>query len=66
MSRAGDFDGERIASYMLEAIGRFLSDPPNSDFQRGFLAALLVLYREGGRDSSSDARLMAADRLAQP
>lgn len=63
MSNVIDLDGARIAPYMIEAIDGFLMDPPDSDFQRGFLAALLVLYREGLGRGASDARLIAADRL---
>lgn len=58
-----DFDGAKVAPYILAAIDGFLNDPPDSEFQRGFLAALLVTYREGIGRGASDARLMAADRL---
>jgi hypothetical protein len=40
-------DCERVAAYLEQAIDSFLHDPPTSDYHRGFLAALLVVYREG-------------------
>jgi hypothetical protein len=34
-----------IERYIERAIDRFLTDPPDSDFQRGYFDALIVIYR---------------------
>ena len=41
------FDVEKTSRYVDQALWGFMNDPPSSDYQRGFLAALLVVYREG-------------------
>lgn len=57
-----DLDSARIAPYLASSIEGFLRDPPDSNFQRGYLAALLAVYSEGlGR--RQDARVRAAERL---
>ena len=33
--------------YVEEALGLFFRDAPDSEFQRGYLAALLLVYHEG-------------------
>lgn len=58
-----DFDERRITPYLVEAIGGFLTDPPDTDYQRGYLAALVSVYREGLGREANDARLVAAERL---
>lgn len=62
MSNVVDFDSHRIAPFLMAAIEGFLRDPPDSDFQAGYLSALLVVYREGLR-REGDARLDAAEKL---
>jgi len=53
-----------IERYIERAIDRFLTDPPDSDFQRGYFDALIVIYREAmGRN---DERLDAALKLRIP
>lgn len=32
--------------HMREALGRFISDPPETDFQRGFVEGLKVFAKE--------------------
>jgi hypothetical protein len=34
------------ARYVQEAIESFVKDPPDSAFQRGYLSALLVIWKE--------------------
>jgi hypothetical protein len=35
-----------MRNYVLEAIRGFLRDPPDGDYQRGYLAALVTVYIE--------------------
>lgn len=39
--------GREPFGYVLGAIDGFLMDPPDSDFQRGYLAALITVMTEG-------------------
>ena len=52
-------DAERIAaveSYIMEAVRLFAIDPPDTDFQSGYLEGILVIAREGlGMDLSNPA-----------
>ena len=60
------FEGTKAARYIEQAFHGFLTDNPDSDYQRGFLAALLVVYREGlGKDRPDDDRMKLLDRLAE-
>jgi hypothetical protein len=56
---------ERVAAYLEQAIDSFLHDPPTSDYQRGFLAALLMVYREG-LECGDTARWLEANALLGP
>lgn len=58
-----DFDGARVAPFILRAVEGFLGDPPDSDFQRGYLAALVNIYRESMGRGDTDARVIAAGKL---
>jgi len=58
-----DFDGARVAPFILRAVRRFLADPPDSDFQRGYLSALINIYREGLGRGDADVRILAAEKL---
>lgn len=40
------FSEESAERYIEQAIAAFVRDPPDSDFQRGYLEALLVVQRE--------------------
>lgn len=42
-----DFEAEKASRYIEQAFRGYLNDPADSDFQRGYLAALLTLYQEG-------------------
>ena len=65
MSNVIDLDTRRVTPYVIRAVEQFLNDPPDTDYQRGFLAALLVLWREGLNGSEADARIIAAEKLTQ-
>lgn len=55
MAEVVSFDVEKASRYISQAMNGYLRDPPESDFQRGFLAALVVTYREGlGKGEGSD------------
>lgn len=60
-----DFDARRIQPYLMGSIEQFLGDPPDSEFQRGYLAALLSVYTEGLGRGASDARVKAAEGLLE-
>lgn len=58
------FDAEKASRYLLHAIVSFTNDPCDSDFQRGFLSALLVVYREGlGKGIGDDRVALAAKQV---
>lgn len=66
MAEIVDIDAKRVAPYLLRAVLAFLDDPPDSDYQAGFLAALLTIYREGLGKGIDDARLKMAGALIRP
>lgn len=47
MTNIVSFDAEKTSKYIEQALAGFINDPPDSDFQRGYLAALLNMYEEG-------------------
>ncbi|MCC3607430.1 MAG: hypothetical protein JGK24_30440 [Microcoleus sp. PH2017_29_MFU_D_A] len=51
------FDSEKATRYISEALIGFLNDPPDSDYQRGYLGALLTIYEEGLGKGAGDDRL---------
>lgn len=55
-------DARRVTPYIVQAIEGFLSDTPDSDYQRGYLAALVAVYREG-LAGTLDARVLAAEKI---
>lgn len=57
MDNIVSFDAEKTVRYLEQSFQGFLGDPPDSDYQRGFLAALLVLYEEGLGKGKHDARI---------
>jgi hypothetical protein len=58
-----DFDDRRAAHYLIRTIEGFLSDPPDTEYQRGYLSALIAIYHEALGRGAGDARLLAAMRL---
>jgi hypothetical protein len=63
MSNVIDFDGARFAPLLMQAINGFSADPPDTEFQRGYLAALIWAYREGLGRGEGDARLELAESI---
>lgn len=57
------FEAEKASRYILDAILSFLSDPPDSDFQRGYLAALISIYREGLNKGADDDRVKYLEKI---
>lgn len=47
MTNIVSFDAEKASRYIEQAMVGFINDPADSDFQRGYLAALLTIYEEG-------------------
>ena len=52
-----------MTPYVIKAVEQFLSDPPDTEYQRGFLAALLLVWSEGMNGNVNDVRFIAADDL---
>jgi hypothetical protein len=63
MAEVIDFDATRIEPFLIRLIELFLIDPPDSDYQRGYLAALIITYREGLKREAPDSLLQDAERL---
>lgn len=57
MTAIASFDAEKASRYLLRALLGFHADPPDSDHQRGYLAALLATYREGLGKGLDDDRI---------
>lgn len=55
------FDAEKTARYISSALMGFINDPADSDFQRGYLSAMLAMYREGLGRGRTDDRLKVLD-----
>jgi len=53
-----------VEKHIEREIDRILADPPNSDFQRGYFDALIVIYRDVME--RKDNRLDAALKLRVP
>jgi hypothetical protein len=51
------FDARRASAYIERAFAGFLIDPADTDYQRGYLDALLTLYQEGLGQGQHDDRL---------
>ncbi len=49
--------------YVKKAIEGFINDPPDSEYQRGFLASLLCLYREALEMPLNDKILIAGENI---
>ena len=55
------FDDERTAKYIEGVFAGYLNDPADSDYQKGYLAGMLTLYREGLGRGAGDDRLALLD-----
>lgn len=63
MTNVIDLDARRITPYIIQAVELFLLDPPDCEFQRGYLAAILNVWIEGVGRNVHDARIVAAQKL---
>lgn len=61
MAEIIDFDAIRIEPYLEGIFRGYLNDPADTDYQRGYLAAALDIYREGLRRHDDD-RLTLLDK----
>lgn len=41
-----EFDAHKVRNYLDKTINGFMKDPPDTNFQKGFLAAVLVVWEE--------------------
>lgn len=55
------FDANRVEKYLRGVFDGYHNDPADSDYQRGFLACALVIYREGLGKGAGDSRLELLD-----
>lgn len=55
----------RLERYIRQTIYGYLNDRPDTDFQLGYLAACLDIYREG-LDREGDDRIKLAAGLVYP
>lgn len=61
MAELVSFDAEKASRYIERAFTGYLADPADSDFQQGYLSALLDLYREGLGKGANDDRIALLD-----
>ena len=52
------FSDKSAENYIKEAIDGFMRDPPDTDYQSGYLAALLVIQKEAFEPRTSPTRAM--------
>lgn len=66
MTNVISFDAEKASRYIEQALDGFINDPADSDFQRGYLAALLTIYEEGlGKEFGYSRLTILYDMLKQ-
>lgn len=65
MDNVVSFDAEKASKYIEQALAGFINDPADSDFQRGYLAALLTMYEEGLGKGLGDDRLPLLLQMAK-
>lgn len=61
MSNVVSFDAERVRRYLDDSLLGFMKDPPDDEYQRGFLAALVLIYSEAL--GTTNAVIEACDRM---
>ena len=64
MSNIIDFDEVRVRKYLIDALYSFKRNCPDSEYQRGYLAALCAVYREA-LNGGSDELLVFCRTLAE-
>lgn len=62
MPNVVSFDDHKATRYLEGALNGYLGDPADSDYQRGFLAACLAIYKEGLGKGVSDDRIALLER----
>lgn len=65
MTNVISFDAEKASRYIEQALAGFINDPADSDFQRGYLAALLTIYEEGLGKGADDDRLSLLRKMSE-
>lgn len=65
MTNVISFDAEKASRYIEQALAGFINDPADSDFQRGYLAALLIIYEEGLGKGADDDRLSLLRKMSE-
>jgi hypothetical protein len=66
MEDQGDaLDVTSIRGYVRKALEGFLLDPPDSDYQLGYMAAMKQVYTEGLLMQNSDALIVAITKIEQ-
>lgn len=56
------FDAEKASRYIEAGLVGFIGDPADSEYQRGYLAALLTIYTEGLGKGALDDRISLLER----
>jgi hypothetical protein len=51
-------------AFLIQALEGFIKDPPDTDFQLGYLSALLIMWREGFGFDPNHAIYRQADAIA--
>lgn len=57
-----EFDAHKVRNYLDQSINGFMNDPPDTDYQRGFLAAVLIVWKEA-LNKGDDARIPILEGL---
>jgi hypothetical protein len=52
-----------LTSYILDAIKSFIADPPDTQFQRGYLLALISIHNEALELDPNDPLIQDASNL---
>lgn len=58
------FDAYKVRTYLDSTINGFLNDPPEGNFQKGFLSAVIVIWEEA-LGKTKDARTEKLRELCQ-
>lgn len=57
---------EHFYNYIITSVSGFMSDPPSTDFQRGYLAAVLETAESNGISTSVEPFSTCYKMLARP
>jgi hypothetical protein len=56
---------QQTLDYLAESLRGFVLDPPDSDFNSGYLAALKETYKVIAGEDAEDALLRAVDKVEE-